>query len=73
MTSRGNGVRSRITQTTSNGVEPLDDGVQVGEVIVEHGDRGAAGDLRPVRHGQRDVLVVVEDRDLHAANLAHPV
>ncbi len=73
MTSRGKGVRSRITQITSKRLQPLDDGGRVADVVIEHGDRGAAGDLRPVGHGQRDVLVVVEDRDLHAANLAHPV
>jgi hypothetical protein len=54
-------------------LESLDEGVRISDVIVEHGDRGPGGDLRPVSHGQRDILVIVEDRDLHDANLAHQV
>ena len=43
--------------------QPLDDGVLIGEVIGEDGDLGARRHLRPVGHAQRDVLVIVEDRD----------
>ena len=73
MTLRGNGVRSRITHTTSNGASRSTTVALVGDVIGEHGDLGARSHLRPVGHAQRDVLVVVEDRDLHRANFAHLV
>ena len=53
--------------------QPLNDGVWVGEVIVEHGDLGSGGHVGPVGHAQRDVLVVIEDRDPHCANLAYLV
>jgi hypothetical protein len=53
--------------------QPLNDGVWVGEVIIEHGDLGSGGHVGPVGHAQRDVLVVIEDRDPHCANLAHVV
>ena len=53
--------------------QPLDDGVLVSEVIGEDGDLGAGRHIRPVGHAQGDVLVVVEDRDAHPANLAHMV
>ena len=49
MTLRGNGVRSRITKTTSNGVESRDQFVGVGDVVGEDGDVGPRGDGRPVR------------------------
>jgi hypothetical protein len=55
------------------GLESLDHRIRVAEVIVEHGDRRPVCHLRPVGHGQCDVLVIVEDRDPHPANLAHPV
>ncbi len=51
--------------------QSLHDGVQIGEVIVEDGDVGARRHLRPVGHAQRDILVVVEDRDPHRANVPH--
>jgi hypothetical protein len=54
-------------------LESLDHGVRIGDVIVEHGDRGARSHLRPVSHAQRDVLIIVENRDLHRANFAHQV
>ncbi len=54
-------------------LESLDDRIRIGDVIVEHGDRGAGGHLRPVSHGQRDVLVIIENRDLHRPNFAHQV
>ena len=73
MTARGNGVRSRMTHTTSNGASRSTTASWIGEVIVEDGDLGARRHLRPVGHAQRDVLVVVEDRDPHRANLAHLV
>ena len=45
--------------------EPVDHGVRVSEVVVEHRDVGPGGDLRPVGHAQRDTLKVVEDRNFH--------
>jgi hypothetical protein len=53
--------------------QPLDDCVLIGEVIGEDGDLGARSHIRPVGHAQRDVLVIVEDRDLHRANVPHLV
>jgi hypothetical protein len=38
-------------------------------MIVEDGDFGLAGDGRPVRHFERDILIVIEDRDFHRALL----
>ena len=38
-----------------------DDVVRRAEVVVEYGDVDIARDLRPVGHGQRDVLIVVEN------------
>jgi hypothetical protein len=53
--------------------QPVHDGILVGDVIVEDGDVGARRHLRPVGHAQRHILVVVEDRDLHRANVPHLV
>lgn len=49
------------------GRQPFDHRVRIGKVVVEDGDVSSGGDRRPVGHVQRDVLVVVEDRDLHRA------
>ena len=53
--------------------QSLDEIALVSDVIGEHRDLGARSHLRPVGHAQRDVLVVVEDCDLHRANFAHQV
>lgn len=53
------------------GGQPLHDRVGVEEVIIEDGDLGVSRHRRPVGHAQRDVLVVVENRNLHCLNLAH--
>ena len=45
--------------------QPLDDCRGIGNVVVEHSDLRVAPDARPVGKPQRDVLVVVEDRNLH--------
>lgn len=52
--------------------QPFDDGVGVGDVIGEDGDLRTRGHLRPVGRGERDVLVVVEDRDFHCAVQCSP-
>ena len=49
--------------------QPLDDCRGIGNVVVEHSDLRVAPDARPVGKPQRDVLVVVEDRNLHGCIL----
>lgn len=49
------------------GRQPVDDCIRIGEVVVIHRDVGSGGNPRPVGHTHRDLLVVVEDRDLHHA------
>src|SRR5215813_8217299 len=41
--------------------ETLDDVVEIGQMIIENGDRGAPGERRPVGHLQRHVLIIVQD------------
>jgi hypothetical protein len=53
--------------------QPVDDGVLIGQVVGENGDLGAADHIRPVGGAQCDVLVIVENRDPHCANLAYLV
>jgi hypothetical protein len=53
--------------------QPLHHGVLIGEVVGENGDVGVRRHPGPVSHAQRDVLVVVEDRDPHRANVPHVV
>src|SRR6516164_9073591 len=43
----------------------FDHDLRVSDVIVEHRYFGAARHRRPVRHLERNVLIVVENRDLH--------
>ena len=45
----------------------LNDCVRIGNVITEDGDFGPAGDGRPVRQAERDILIVIEDRDFHVS------
>jgi hypothetical protein len=45
--------------------QALDHSRGIGDVIVEHSDLGVPPDDRPVGKPQRNVLVVVEDRNLH--------
>ena len=59
MTDRGSGVRSRMTQNTSNGRETLDNFVEIGQMVIENGDHGAPGERRPVGHLQRRVLIII--------------
>ena len=47
--------------------QPVDHGVGIGEVVVEDRDVGSGSDRRPVGHTHRDVLVIVENRNLHRA------
>ena len=47
----------------------LNDCVRFGNVIAEDGDCGPAGDRRPVRQTERDILIVVEDRDFQTSML----
>jgi hypothetical protein len=63
-TSRGKGVRSRMTETTSNG-RSRDNGIWTRHVVAKDNDLRLLSDSRPVRHGKRDSLVVVEDRNFH--------
>ena len=65
MTSRRSGVRSRMTQITSEWQQPFDDRIRIGDVIVKDGDFGPASDGRPVRQLERDILIVIKDRDFH--------
>ena len=69
-TARGSGVRSRMTKTTSKGSQTRDEVVGLGDMVGEDGDLSARRNGRPVRHLQRHVLVVVEDRDLHGGAAA---
>src|SRR6476660_7495841 len=63
-TSRGRGVRSRMTHTTSKGCSRATT-ASGSPMVGEHRDLRLTFDSRPIRHRQRDVLVVVEDRYLH--------
>jgi uncharacterized protein YjbJ (UPF0337 family) len=51
--------------------QALDQVALIGDVIVEDRDLCARGHVGPVGHAQRDVLIVVEDRDPHRANFAY--
>jgi hypothetical protein len=45
----------------------LNDCVRIGNVIAEYGDVGPDGDGRPVRQAERDILIIIEDRDFQAS------
>jgi len=51
------GVRSRITQTMSNGCRALDDSVGVREMVVKYTDGRPRIQHRPIRERKSDVLV----------------
>jgi hypothetical protein len=48
--------------------QPFDDRIRIGDKIVEDGDFSSSGDGRPIRHRERDILIVIEDRDFHLAS-----
>jgi hypothetical protein len=67
MMSRGSGVLSRMTQTTSNG-RSLSTSAPIGDVVIEDRDLSPIGENGPIRHCQSDILIIIQDRDLcHAA------
>ncbi len=41
--------------------QALDDRVEIGQMVIENGDRGAPSERRPIGHLQRHVLIVVQD------------
>jgi hypothetical protein len=45
----------------------LNDCVRFGNVIAKDGDCGPACDRRPVRQTERDILIVIEDRDFQVS------
>ena len=66
MMARVIGVRSRITQTMSNGCRRSTTASGVGEMVVKYGDGRPLIQHRPVRERKSDVLVVVKDGDSEA-------
>jgi hypothetical protein len=59
-------MRSRVTHTTSNGRNRSTTAAGSATWSFEHSDFAVVSpDARPIGNPQRDVLVIVEDRNLH--------
>ena len=52
--------RAEITVFNDH-LSEFDDVVDIGQMVIEDGDRGAPGERRPVGHLQRHVLIIVQD------------
>jgi hypothetical protein len=45
--------------------QSLNDRLRAGHMVIENRDFGPISNGRPVRHLQRDILIIIEDRDFH--------